>query len=328
VKNNLILPWQNEIWQSLWQRKQREQMPHALLFSGSQGIGKRQFAKLFAHALLCSTPASSGEVCGQCKSCRLTQADTHPDLLWIEPEEAGQMIKIDQIRALVHSANETALMSGYRVIIINPANAMNMASANALLKTLEEPTDKTVIILISAQSTRLPATITSRCQRINFPKPATDVALAWLEQSVPAQDAALLLTIAENAPLKAQTFLAEGMLELRQNLYQGLCQLSESAANPLKLAADWAEKSSLLTLDLLMIWVRDLLRAITGIDNLVNYDYHAALVNLTQKIAPPQLLEYISFLQKMYQLVLSSVNMNRQLLLEELFIRWQKLLCT
>src|SRR5690349_8252481 len=123
-------------WDLLMRAFQHHRLPHAVLLIGKSGIGKKYFAEQFAQHVLCNKHTA----CGECKSCRLIQADTHPDLIRIGPEESGQMIKIDQIRALIDIANTTSLLGGYRIILIHPASAMNHASANALLKTLEEPT--------------------------------------------------------------------------------------------------------------------------------------------------------------------------------------------
>ncbi len=332
VERNTILPWQQSIWEQLWRRKQASRLPHALLFSGIEGVGKRYFAEQFANAILCVAPKQIGS-CGTCRACHLLQARSHPDLLCVEPEEAGQMIKIDQIRQVVHFVSETPLFGGYRVIIIEPAAAMNMNAVNALLKTLEEPTPNTILILISNQSLRLPATIVSRCQKIIFSKPVEAVALSWLKNDLPEADAKLLLKISYGAPLKAkQIFTSEQqgedkILALRQDLYQGLVQLSQQQSSPLHLAAQWQEKNLVLLLNFLQTWLKDLLRFhLTGdTAGLINDDYHAVFVKLNQKIRREKLLHYLDYFQNVYAKIIRSLNLNKQLVLEELFIRWMQL---
>lgn len=327
-----ILPWHQGIWDSLLERKQQERLPHAWLFLGADGLGKKQFAEVLASSLLCHSPLSEGFACGQCRGCRLLQADSHPDIKRIEPEETGQMIKIDQVREVVGFVNETALMSGYRIIVIDPASAMNINAANALLKTLEEPTPKTLIILICNQSMRLPATITSRCQRIIFPKPSQAVALKWLETScqdtsVKAAELNLLLKIAEGAPLKAKDFLTNGMLSVRQELYQGLLQLSQQQSDPLQFAVRWQEQELQIIFMLLLSWLRDVLcaKVTANSTNLINSDYQTAMEKLIQLFSAEKLLDYIDTVQQTYARFLNSLNVNKQLLLEEIFIRWIKL---
>ncbi|MEO8400451.1 MAG: DNA polymerase III subunit delta' [Gammaproteobacteria bacterium] len=327
-----ILPWQQGVWDSLLERKQQERLPHAWLFLGADGLGKKQFAETLAFSLLCHSPLPEGFACGQCRGCRLLQAGSHPDIKLIEPEETGQMIKIDQVREIVGFVNETALMSGYRIIMIDPASAMNINAANALLKTLEEPTPKTLIILICNQSMRLPATIISRCQRIIFPKPSQTVALKWLETSckeisVKPAELTLLLSMAEGAPLRAKDFLSNGMLSVRQELYQGLLQLSQQQSDPLQFAVRWQEQELQIIFMLLLSWLRDALcaKVTANSANLTNSDYQAAMEKLIQLFSAEKLLEYIDTVQQTYARFLNSLNVNKQLLLEEIFIRWIKL---
>lgn len=322
-----ILPWQKTIWQSIWSRRQQDRMPHALLFAGAEGVGKMQFAKALAATLLCVSPSEDGQLCGQCKSCHLLAAQSHPDFIQVTPEEKSEIIKIDQIREVVNFVNETALLGGYRVIIVNPASAMNVYAANALLKTLEEPTPKTLLILICNQSRRIPATIASRCQRIDFPQPESNVALQWLQASQPNTSANLELTLslANGAPLKAKELLENDILTLRNDLYQGLLELSQSRSDPLQKAAAWHDQDMEVLLYWLLLWLKDLLRCkvTSGQAALVNTDRQTDLVSMTQRISLESLLRYIDQVQSAYARALGTLNINRQLLLEEIFIEWK-----
>ncbi len=334
METETILPWQNLIWESLLKRHSQDRLPHALLFAGADGVGKNQFARVFANYLLCHSPFGEAP-CGQCRACHLIQAKSHPDLRWIEPEEIGQMIKIDQIREVVDFVNETALLGGYRIVVISPASAMNMNAANALLKSLEEPTPKTVLILICNQSVRLPATINSRCQRIIFSKPSPEAALTWLQNHAPLSKAnlndddtlQLLLNLTEGAPLKVNELLANETLTLRKELYQALLQLSYQQADPLQLAAKWHEKEIHTILNLLQSWLRDLLRfKLSQTDeSIINVDYQSAIDKLTERFTHENLLQYMDQVQQTYARMVGSLNINRQLLLEEIFIHWAKL---
>lgn len=162
-----IYPWQQAQWQSVLQQLQADRLPHALLLAGPSGLGKRSFANaLAAHALCVKHTA-----CGQCRSCLLLNASNHPDLLELQPEAEGKAIKIEQVRELVTELGQTAQQGSYQVVVIEPAEAMNKAGANALLKTLEEPPGPVIFLLISHQPATIPATIRSRCQRLNFMVP-------------------------------------------------------------------------------------------------------------------------------------------------------------
>lgn len=255
-------------WHLLWQRYLQHCLPHALLFIGAPGTGKQQFAITFAKSILCRQPTHEGNSCGECPSCRLMQAKTHPDLVYIEPEQAGHMIKIDQIRQMIHFANETPQQGGFKIIIIHPATAMNLYAANALLKILEEPAPNTLFILISDHSLRLPPTIISRCQKIVFQKP-----IRTLEND-----------------------------KLRNDFYQGLNALSQKQIDPLQLAMQWQEHDTRMLLIFFLSWLHDLLK--------IHSHYH--------------LLKYIDHVQKIYSHLLNSLNLNRQLVLEELFIKWTR----
>jgi len=322
----MSFPWQMAQWQQLISAKQRNKLPHALLLLGLQGMGKKEFAIAFAKAILCSEFDAQGHPCQTCHACHLTRANSHPDLLLIEPEQAGRIIKIDQIREVIHLANETSQQGGFKVIIINPASAMNINAANALLKTLEEPALRTIFILLGDPNLRLPATIISRCQKILFARPSTEMALAWLALQLPdaTGDLKLLLDLAEGAPLKARDLLASGAMTLRQELYQGLMLLSQKQADPLQLATQWQEADASMFFNLLLSWLKDLLRfqLTDGKAELINKDYQSLFAQLGQKITRQNVLRYIDLAQKSYASIIHSHNLNRQLLLEELFIYW------
>ncbi|MBK8323267.1 MAG: DNA polymerase III subunit delta' [Betaproteobacteria bacterium] len=187
------LPWHREALARLAGR--RERLPHALLVSGRAGIGKAAFAREFARSLLCESP-QEGLACGACASCNWFSQGNHPDYREVLPEAAEEgdddapaeaskekkslVIKIGQIRALGDLVSLSTHRAGFRVIVIRPAEALQPAAANALLKTLEEPPPATVIVLVSDRPARLLATIRSRCQVVALGGPPRDVAIAWL----------------------------------------------------------------------------------------------------------------------------------------------------
>mgnify|MGYP003343748162 CR=1 FL=1 len=179
--NNMALlpmPWQQDQWNAFCLRLDQQTLPHAVLFNGPDGIGIERFVGAFVERLLCLSP-SNNYACGACKACQLIKAKTHPDLTYVEPDEAGKVIKIDYIRALCASLENTSQQGGWKVAVISPAEAMNKAAYNALLKNLEEPQPKTLIILVSHRAGLIPATIRSRCHIQNMPIPNRDVALSW-----------------------------------------------------------------------------------------------------------------------------------------------------
>ena len=217
-------PWQQARWQQLLSQHQQERLPHALLLSGHAGTGKRLFAQALAAYVLCSQPLE-GKACGKCKGCQLLQAGSHPDLMFLEPEEKSRVIKVDQIRSLKSFASQTAQLCGYKVIIVQPADRLNINAANALLKDLEEPAAQTLFLLISDQPEQIAATIRSRCNHLLFPVPDRPQSVQWLAEKVTSENAetlALLLEFADNAPLQAVQLHGNDALTHRNLLSQPL----------------------------------------------------------------------------------------------------------
>ena len=230
------LPWQSHLWQQMVQRDRNDNLAHAYLLRGVPGVGKLQFARSFASYLLCLSPIN-GEACGRCKECELLLAGTHPDIVIVEPDEPGRPIKIDRVRELNEFAHKTAQQGGRRVIIINPAEAMNVNASNALLKCLEEPGEDTLYLLISARAGDMLPTIRSRCQQLTFTCPDKEVAMEWLQEKLenPA-DASELLDMVAGAPLEAERFAREGVPETRRKLSEGVKALLKGKVTPVELA--------------------------------------------------------------------------------------------
>lgn len=238
------LPWHAEHWARLQARRQRDALPHALLLCGAVGLGKRAFARRFVHGLLCSEPLD-GDACGHCRSCLLFAVGTHPDVVSLSfgvRKDGVQRseIVVDQIRELSARLAMSSQYGGWQVATIDPADAMNPAAANALLKTLEEPAAQTMMILLADAPWRLPQTIRSRCQRIEFHLPATATALEWL-QAGQVDDAAAALAAAGGNPGLAQAWAQEGALDRRQEVRKDLAALAAGRGQPLEVVKRWLD---------------------------------------------------------------------------------------
>lgn len=320
-----IFPWQTAIWHRLWRCHAEQRLPHALWFVGMSGVGKKIFAEVFAQAVLCKQPNVAGLPCGDCHSCCLFQAQSHPDVVSIEPEKAGQAIKIDQIREMIDFASKTALQGGYRIMLIYSAANMNTYAANALLKTLEEPGTNTIIILVSDRNKELPATLRSRCQRVLFPTPSQEIALAWLrgQGKNEAQEWSQLLKIANGAPMRAIQFLDADVLTLRSDLFKGLADMLQQKGDALKYAAQWQAADILQLLDFMLSFLCDLLRlqAQCGEESVVNTDFMQLLLTLKSHFTTTKIVKYVDYLQQVRRYLLE-FNLNKQLLLEDIFIRF------
>ena len=229
------LPWHEPQWLRIERGVRSGRMPHALLLRGASGHGKAMFAGRLAAVLLCG---SDDAPCGECASCRLCAAGSHPDWTDVKLEPDRREIVVDQIRDLIHSIGLTARFGRYKVVILESAELMNRHAANTLLKTLEEPPGATVFVLVSSNSAQLLPTIRSRCQSIDFPVPDPDIALGWLRGRVPDPDSAL--AVAHGAPVRAVAMSNEGLIELRAELDRDLDHLL-AGGDPMAVAVRWKE---------------------------------------------------------------------------------------
>lgn len=237
-------PWHAEHWARLQGRGQRDALPHALLLCGAAGLGKRAFARRFVRGLMC-TEAVAGDACGYCRGCQLAEAGTHPDIVELtfglrKDHTPRSEIVVDQIRELSARLAMRSQLGGWQVATIDPADALNAAAANALLKTLEEPAARTLLILLADAPWRLPQTIRSRCQRIEFQLPDPSVALAWL-QAGGVSDAAGALTAAGGNPGLARAWAQRGALEQRTEVRKDLAALAAGRGRPDEVVKRWLD---------------------------------------------------------------------------------------
>lgn len=264
---NVDYPWLSNTWNPLAQRYLNNQanasIPHALLITGADGVGKLALAARIVHSMLCRELDETGMACGECKACRMLNGGGHPDLVVLERPEDSQQIKVDQVRELIHSLHLSAGMSGYRVALIKEAERMNTNAANALLKTLEEPGDKTILILCTAHSGRLPATIRSRCQQVHVPLPGGADAVDYLQNTVEhgAEDIQLALRLAGGAPLLAEDILNGEQLKTVRDVFQQLDGLAVGQQSILAMANDWQEHEPRDCWQWILFWLH---QGITG----------------------------------------------------------------
>lgn len=253
-------PWHEAQWAQIERARRADRLPHAMLIAGAAGIGKQVFARRFAASLLCPQPTETGDACGACPACRLVEAGTHPDLLSVEPQEARKRIRIDAVRELSGRLVLAPEAGAYRVALIDPADTMNHAAANALLKTLEEPVARTALILVSSHPDRLPMTVRSRCQTINFPVPDVGICAHWLEAASGDEDVPELMAISGGAPLRALQALEEDWIAADRRLVDELASLKERKSNPIDIVEEWQQRPLSLLVDGLKRCLSDLVR--------------------------------------------------------------------
>ena len=297
-----LLPWQVDF--ARVQLAGRATWPHAMLLDGPRGMGKRALAMNLARSLLCEQPPSNGLACGACPGCVYVAAGQHPDLRMVEPfvvEDDGTIkvldaIPVDAIRSLTRWAQVTSHRGRAKVAVIVPAEAMNAAAANALLKTLEEPPPETFLMLITHQPGRLPATIRSRCRRVAAPRVDAPSAQAWLA-SLGVANPASLLGQAGGAPLVAAA-LADPSLQRERKFWLDALAVPKSMSSVALAAridsAPRDERKARLgqAIDWLIAWTADLGRVVGGGAPSFNPDFAGPLGVLAGAVAPRALFRY------------------------------------
>lgn len=324
----IVHPWFAERWQHLCGLHRDERLPHALIVHGAQGIGKSHFATAFAHYLLCQSP-NGDEVCGQCRSCQLNAVHGHPDLFLLEPEEPGKPIKVDQIRGLTDFINSTAQQGGYRVVILNPADAMNIAAANALLKMLEEPGRDTVLMLLTDRLGQVMPTIKSRCQRVECPLPQEAEATAYVaaKLELAEDEAAHIVRINNGAPMAAMKYKESGLDEWRSQLIKGLADVLKKRRTVVEVAQSWQKADLEVMLGWLYGLLADASRAkLTGNEQVQHADAQNMLQAIVRKADPVKLFQLASRVQEERKSLILRQNTNKQMLLERILLEWSAVL--
>lgn len=317
----MIYPWHQAAWQQLsthWQ-----QLPNAWLFAGKENIGKTAFARVLAQALLCEQPHENHESCGVCPSCHLFAQHAHPDFYELTPEAPDEEtsarklsnIKIDAVRDILEPLTQSSLRGGRRVVLIHPAESMNIQAANALLKILEEPPEAVIFLLVTHNRDRLLPTIKSRCRTFVLHAPDHEQALHYL-QTQQIENAENLLAFHSGAPLfeaaPEQDALREDLLELLAN--PRLLAILDYAAQfdkhklPMAVLLDWLHK-----------WLTDVSLAVQKIMPLY-YPHHAeAIATVAQKTNPATLFAFIQTLNRLkpYGHHTLNVKMQTEFLLSE-----------
>ena len=244
------ISWQKSFADSWLDRATQQRLPHAVLLAGPPGVGKRAAARWIAARQL--RIAATGD----CPEYPLQQL-LHADLHWISPAEDKTTIGIDQIRALVTEFGLTSYEGFGKVAIIEPANAMTNNAANSLLKTLEEPPGDALLVLVADRTGRLPATVFSRCQRIEFAPPAEAEGLAWLDRLRPGTAWIEALHLAGNAPLAAIDALEQ--LDTHAAMSRDFAAVAGRRESAIDVAARWARLEPTFVLDWLARQVQQLI---------------------------------------------------------------------
>ena len=326
------LAWHEEAWGQVLQQIRSNKLPHAMLLCADSDTGKRHFATLLAQYLLCEHPAGDAP-CGECSKCLLNAAGTHPDLKVVESDEGSRVIKVEQVRELRNFVESTSHADGYRIVILDPAETLNISSANALLKSLEEPPARVLFLLLSDRPKAVLPTIASRSQVLRLPPPTRVQSLAWLANHTRSDFESLekLLTLAQERPLLALSLHQQGLLEQLQDTDAAMLDLLTGRRLPSVLAATYAKQGGQETLSLLVLWTASLSRFLmSGEPRFLVSDPQREAARLLARVdearqQTQRLFTLYTDISNTQQQISNGGNPNLQLLLEDIFIRLQRL---
>jgi len=317
-----LYPWLEPYRHAIAAATAQDRLPHALLLTGLPGLGKGALADVIARQLLCGAATLESGPCGLCAACAQINAGSHPDYIKVQLEEDASVIKVDQIRWLAEKLSFSSHQGGYKAAILNPAGNMNINAANSLLKTLEEPSDNTVLVLVCERSSQLPPTVRSRCQQLKLGVPEPDTALQWLAGQGITGSAGTYLHMAHGAPLEALKQAQAGSIEARREYFDSLVDILEGRTAPLATALLWSKEDDLQGIRWMRDWLMDLLRIImTGqTSGIHSADLVDKLVTLARRLDSRVLFAQLERINR--TLGVTSGSLNRQLLTEDILLAW------
>jgi DNA polymerase III subunit delta' len=321
-----LCPWLRPALEQLEAARESGRLGHGWLLAGPAGIGKINLALLFADRLLArgkGPPPVDLPMADAVSSVRERHlpSDHHPDLHWLFPEEGKRTITVEQIRDATESLNLKSHAGGAKVVLIEPADGLTGAAANALLKTLEEPSEDTYLMLLSHQPERLPATIRSRCQRLNLARPSPEELARWVGSPVQSFAGAWLLT--GGSPLQTAALLHDGKSSQRNGLRNELTSISNDKIDVQSVAAEWAKSDP----ELALTWLtRELhrqirLRLAPAVSTSVTDQEAGILHNAWSKLTVRRLFEQHETAERLLNQLGSGINL--ELALQALLLGFQ-----
>lgn len=334
LSNQAPFIWQKSQWQQLTQQFSRGSLAHAYLIQGESGLGKSGFVRNLARWMLCQDQGID-QACGECRDCLLGEETNHPDISVVTVEEGSKEIKIEQIRALSSFLSMTSHTGGAKIAIIEKAERLNTNAANALLKTLEEPSKNTYLFLVSELPGRLKATIRSRCQKLLFNKPSDQLSRDWIRDQIdPMETDARIQELhlaAGGRPLLAVELSCNSVLDERRDFLKGVIGVGLGSSSPQTLVAMGAKTGELSILEHFAEFLSIFIKRLGGVDAV---ESNAGEIELGQLIPASEiavknrLIRLLTFRKEVTTAInqlQSGSNPNPQLLLESVFWQWQEL---
>jgi len=312
-------PWHQSSWNKIANALSENHLPHALLITGNEGTGKKDFSEQLAQLLLC-TSVIKNKACGDCPSCKTYLSNANPDFLRIGLLEDKQQISVDQIRQLSKFISYTRSYAAYRVILLNPTERMNKNAANSLLKSLEEPASNTIIILVATSLSDVIPTIKSRCQLLSLPTPNNNEAISWLK-SRSIINPEELLEIAQGQPLTALN-VSDDTIKSRLEFAKDISDVCTNKKSLTEIAKKWEKYEKYTILNWQISWVENHVRhiSLSNPSPIKNENSSNIFNMLESKIKPIKIWDLHQKLihQKQY----AHTSVNPLLFIENMLLLW------
>ncbi|MFK8011013.1 MAG: DNA polymerase III subunit delta' [Marinicellaceae bacterium] len=313
-------PWLKEHLERWLKLKLSNQLPHAVLLSGNNGLAKRQLAQEMAHIAVCEKLSNKG-VCHHCKGCLLFKSGNHTDIKTITAEK--EVIKIDQIRKLSKDVVLSSSRNQHRIMVIENAEKMNKSSANALLKTLEEPPENVVIILTSSEIGQLLPTIKSRCFKITIHSLDHGQISRYLNDCGldNKKDIERAILLSNNAPLMAVNILKNNTLEHVKDMLLDLNYLTKKQKTVVEVTQKWIKNEQISYLNFVANYYLSIIKYNMGINHKIDFTH---LSKENYSYVENQNKKLLTFINNIFILMArQKTALKIELLLEELLIGWQ-----
>lgn len=304
--------WHEKTWEQFTNARSKNHLPHAILLSGSRGVGKLIFAEKIIKSLLClNTDPATQLACNHCKACKTYESGANPDFKSIQVLEDKQQIGVDQIRKLSEFLTFSRSFDAYRVVLISPIEKMNQNATNSLLKSLEEPADNTVIILVVTHLSKVIPTIISRSQLLSIASPLKSQAVDWVKSHIENPSRAEeLLEISAGSPLLAIT-IDDEILNDRDEFAKDLLNIFNEDNSVTEIAKKWEKYDQAVLLDWQINWLQNILKEVSAPNQKIikfTEDTKSKLKYFSDKISIDNLWQIYQQLLRKKQIIHTSVN--------------------
>ncbi|MCW8330807.1 DNA polymerase III subunit delta' [Photobacterium sp. SDRW27] len=312
----MLYPWQQTLWQNWQQLLSQGRLHHAILLLAAKGSGREELAKQLAQTVLCQN--CDTEPCGVCHSCQLFAAQTHPDFHHVAPLEEGKQIGVDAIRQCNRWAVETSQLAGQRVIMIEHADALGEAAANALLKTLEEPPSGCQFILTAQSLDSLLPTINSRCNKWRLAVPDEQETRRWVEKQMMQSVKLESVRLNGGAPLATQQFIEQGQDIRHGNLLEAFSRFLQPPFTGIYDIAALCTKEGIISLKWLSYFLVDCIKLQQGAAaHLVHRESLDKVQAVASQVTPAVLMTQVRKANELHKKLEKHTGLNEELLIVE-----------